>query len=106
MDNMLTLMDGHLPCLLFEQIFLEQLPEDLRLQLADKSFDDPRTLAETPYVLWQAKVTSQQQVTRVTTAATQNVDQFCCYHRRFGKRANKCELPCTFKSSGNDSTGH
>ena len=46
MDNMLTLMDGHLPCLLFEQIFLEQLPEDLRLQLADRSVDDPRTLAE------------------------------------------------------------
>ena len=108
MDNMLTLMDGHLPCLLFEQIFLEQLPEDLRLQLADRDFDDPRTLAETADVLWQAKMTSQQQVTRVavTTAATQNEEQLCRFHKRFGKRAHKCELPCTFKNSGNELTGH
>ena len=38
MDAMLSLMKGHHSCLLFEQIFLEQLPEDIRLQLAKKMF--------------------------------------------------------------------
>ncbi|XP_045127726.1 uncharacterized protein LOC123514144 [Portunus trituberculatus] len=42
MNEMLALMDGHKPCLLFEQIFLEQLPEDIRLLLADADFTDPR----------------------------------------------------------------
>ncbi|XP_045105049.1 uncharacterized protein LOC123500391 [Portunus trituberculatus] len=31
MNEMLTLMDGHKPCFLFEQLFLEQMPEDIRL---------------------------------------------------------------------------
>ena len=35
MNNMLALMDGHKPCLLFEQVFLEQMLEDIRLLLAD-----------------------------------------------------------------------
>ena len=38
MDEMLALMDGHLPCFLFETRFLEQLMEDMRLQLADSDF--------------------------------------------------------------------
>ena len=35
MDEMLGLLGDHPPCLLFEQLFLERLPEDIRIQLVD-----------------------------------------------------------------------
>ena len=45
MDDMLVLMDGHATCFLFEQLFLEQLPQELCLALADADFADPRAVA-------------------------------------------------------------
>ena len=33
MDEMLAFFGGHTPCFLFEQLFLERLPEDLRAHL-------------------------------------------------------------------------
>ena len=46
MDEMLALLDEHDDtCFLFEQIFLRQLPEDIRLQLALGTFANPRELA-------------------------------------------------------------
>ena len=47
MDEMLGLLGGHEPCLLFESLFLKSMPEDERMQLATASFDDPRALAKT-----------------------------------------------------------
>ena len=35
MDEMLALLGDHPPCMLFEQLFLEWLPEDIRVQLVD-----------------------------------------------------------------------
>lgn len=35
MDEMLAPLGDHTPCLLFEQLFLERLPEDIRIQLVD-----------------------------------------------------------------------
>ena len=55
MNEMLALMDGHTPCLLFEQLFLEQMPDDIHLILADESFTDPRQLAARADVLWHSK---------------------------------------------------
>ena len=46
-------MDGHKPGLLFEQVFLEQMPEDTRLLLSDEDFTDPRGVAARADVLWQ-----------------------------------------------------
>ena len=46
MDEMLGLLGGHRPCLLFESLFLKSMPEDVRMQLAMASFDDPRALAK------------------------------------------------------------
>jgi hypothetical protein len=42
---MLALAGGHRACFLFKQIFLEQMPDDIRLMLADEDFDDLRRLA-------------------------------------------------------------
>ena len=51
MDEMLALLDGHQPCMLFEQLFLN-LPDAIHLQLADADFADPRKIAEQADELW------------------------------------------------------
>ena len=35
MGKMLTLLSTHKPCFLFQQFFLECLPEDIHIQLVD-----------------------------------------------------------------------
>ena len=42
MDEMLSLLDNHQPCMLFEQIFLNWMPDSICLQLADAVFKDPQ----------------------------------------------------------------
>ncbi|KAK3873159.1 hypothetical protein Pcinc_021797 [Petrolisthes cinctipes] len=94
MNEMLALMEGHKSCLLFEQIFLEQMPEDIRLLLAQYTFTDPRSLAARADELWQTKqqegayinrITAlprqeKQTVTRTATPSTANRDKWCYYH--------------------------
>ena len=46
MDEMLALLGDHPPCLLFEQLFLERLPEDIRIQLVESKIEDHRQLAK------------------------------------------------------------
>ena len=53
-DEMLSLLDGHQPCMLFEQLFLNQIPDAIRLQLADADFADPCKVAELADELWQS----------------------------------------------------
>ncbi|KAK4325415.1 hypothetical protein Pmani_004010 [Petrolisthes manimaculis] len=72
-NEMLALMEGHKSCLLFEQIFLEQMPEDIRLLLAQDTFTDPRGLAARADELW---------------------DKWCYYHQRLGSDARRCRPPC------------
>lgn len=59
MSEMLTLMGDHLPCPLFEFTSLQQLPQDLRQQLMEESFEDPIQLAARADELW---ISDQQQV--------------------------------------------
>ncbi|XP_069770192.1 uncharacterized protein [Narcine bancroftii] len=55
MNNKLALMDSHRPCLLFEQIFLKHMLEEIRLLLADDYFSDSHRLAAHANVLWHVK---------------------------------------------------
>ena len=118
MDEMLSLMDGHAPCFLFEQIFLEQLPEDVRLQLADQDFTDPRAVAIRADSIWLARglnttvMAAQQDVSAasrgfrppVQAPATRSTQGYLCfYHRKFGKNARTCVRPCTW--TGNELAG-
>ena len=116
MDEMLGLLGGHKPCLLFESLFLKSMPEDVRMQLTMASFDDPRALAKIADALWQARgqpslvsvadnrspPTSDNRAPR--NARPRATDTYICYyHRRFGNAARKCNPPCTF--TGNDGAG-
>ena len=118
MDEMLALLDGHQPCMLFEQLFLNRMPDDIRLQLTDTDFTDPRKVAEHADELWQAmslnscptihKVTMPGRQTRAksTGPAKETCDNnadWCYYHNKFGDKARKCVQPCTF--AGNARAG-
>ncbi|GFR71912.1 retrovirus-related Pol polyprotein [Elysia marginata] len=46
MDNMFSLLGGHTPCFLFKQIFMRQLPDQVRASLATSATSDYRALAQ------------------------------------------------------------
>ena len=52
MNKMLSLLDGHQQCMLFQQLFLNHMPDPIRLQLADENLTDPRKVAEQADQLW------------------------------------------------------
>lgn len=99
MDEILSLLAGHKPCFLAEQIFLEQLPEDIRLQLAESDFQDPREVARRADVMWLAKREPPVHQIHVHRVATEVSSELCWYHKKFGKKAKKCITPCNL--SGN-----
>jgi len=114
MDEMLALLGDHPPCMLFEQLFLERLPEDIRVQLVDAKIEDHRELARRADALWAAKGmdpnTSAIQRKkpppaggRKGTPSDSSKETLCYYHRRFGDSARQCRPPCTWP--GNEQAG-
>lgn len=120
--EMRSLSDGHTDCMLFEEIFLRQMPTDIRLQLAQQDFTDLDLVGERADALWLAKNQSQgadisviqsphsiasrqhaiPQPTYIIPARINksNTTQcLCYYHARFGGRARRCKAPCSW--SGN-----
>ena len=123
MDEMLALVADHTPCLLFEQLFLERLPEDIRIQLVDTKFDDLRHLARRADALWSSRdmelssvnATSQRSKSRQANHKSVNkpvrMDNarsrggLCYYHFTFGEDARQCRQPCSWSQSGKDQAG-
>ena len=115
MDEMLALLGDHPPCLLFEQLFLERLPEDIRIQLVDSKMDDHRQLAKRADALWssrnmesntnavQRRPPARQQQTKSKAPVPSTDNRLCYYHRTFGEAARQCRQPCTW--SGNEKAG-
>ena len=105
-DEMLSLLDGHQPCMLFEQLFLNRMPDPTHLQLADADFIDPRRVAEQADELWlsmdqksssvfhTATYSRQQAKAKETSANTST--EWCFYHNRFEDNARKCVKPCKY----------
>lgn len=128
MDEMLALAQGHRTCFLFEQLFLEQLPDDIRMMLSDQDFQDPRKLAEAADKLWLARgqrstvsavtmpghaqgdimdgtnadmVVSSVRGTGKQAAPThKDTTGWCFFHARWGDKARKCKAPCSFPGNG------
>ena len=106
---MLALLGSQTPCFLFEQLFLERLPEDIRIQLVDVKFDNPRELARRADKLWlsrdMASISAVQRnrppskkpkVRETPQVPQDSSEQVCFYHRTFGEAARKCSQPCTW----------
>ena len=111
--DLLALLDGHKPCLLFEQLFLEQMPDDIRLIIAENDFTDPRQLAARADVLWQVKQQGKANINntnilRISQTSAQGegssrslsisaTDKYklCYFHRWSCSEARQCRLRCT-----------
>ena len=106
MDEMLALLGDHPPCLLFEQLFLERLPEDIRIQLVDAKIEDHRQLAKRADALWSSRDMASVSLTENAvqrrapkSKAPSNAresNQLCYYHRTFGEAARQCRQPCSW----------
>ena len=116
MDEMLALLGDHPPCLLFEQLFLERLPEDIRIHLVDAKVEDCRELARRADALWssrdaqepyantiQRRPVARRKVPKGKTTSPTTDKTLCYYHQRFGEAAYQCRQPCAW--SENDKAG-
>lgn len=113
MDEMLALLDGHQPCMLFEQLFLNKMPDSIRLQLADADFTDPRKVAAQADSLWQAmELSNSLSINRASrqfargkrgSSPSKSNPGWCFYHNKFGDKARKCVKPCNYQ--GNSQAG-
>ena len=116
MDEMLALLGSHPPCLLFEQLFLERLPEDIRIHLVDAKIDDYRELARRADALWssrdvpesyanaiQRKSFVRRKPPKSKAAVPTSEKTLCYYHQRFGEAAHQCRPPCAWVE--NDKAG-
>ena len=111
MDEMLALLGDHPPCFLFEQRFLECLPEDVRVHLAGAQFTDHRQMAKKADAYWvsrdtgfganaiQQRTLSSRQKTKVQSS-TPFPAKMCYYHRTYGEAASKCRPPCDWSGKG------
>ena len=105
---MLALLGNHQACFIFKHLFLQHMPDDIRINLASDQTDGLRTLAQqtdalllarsqTPELCKVKQARSREQYQRVN-----NGEDFCYYHRRYGKNARQCRPPSAFQ--GNEET--
>ena len=113
MDEMLALLGDHKPCLLFEELFRQQLPADVRMAMANADFSDPRAAAQVADQLWASRpqpfaatVNSNPTPEEPNVAAVRHTERkrpdtgTCYFHQKFGSGARKCTPPCKFQGNG------
>ena len=93
MDSMLALLGDHKPCFIFKQIFFRQLPEKVRVPLANSPKPDLRKLSlEADRIL--ASLSPECNLSEST-----EVSIVCWFHRWFGSKAQCCDCTCKHYSS-------
>ena len=93
MDSMLALLGDHKPCFIFKQIFFRQLPEKVRVPLANSPKTDLRMLSlEADRIL--ASLSPECNLSESAEVST-----VCWFHRRFGSKAQRCDRTCKHYSS-------
>lgn len=108
MDSMLALYPaGKSPDFIFRHLFVSQLPSEVRAQLTEDvsaTADDFRKLAKKADGILAA-----QGFELTSTVHKQHFPApesgACFYHAKFGKKAKKCQPPCTYVASGNGKAG-
>lgn len=127
MDRMLDLLGEHRPDFLFTQLFLRQLPTQVRAALANTTITDCRRLAEEAdkfflasqghcaaafFPAHVATVTGDDSTLigattsrRQQSSGPQQLTGLCFYHAKFGSKATKCRSPCSFGGLGNARAG-
>ena len=97
--------------LLWEELLIRQLPDDIQRQLANEDMTDMKAFAKKAdgIVTVSRRTTSIDAVQKAPPARPSSprrppkppADGLCWAHRRFGTEANKCRLPQSCKMSGN-----
>ena len=106
---------------LFRYMFISRMPSRIRDHLLAVKLEDIHQLAQHADLLWQTHPSTGTVSTisepssslcavvprkkeYVTKPPTTHHTTLCWYHRKFGKKANYCQAPCSW-SSGNGGTG-
>ena len=108
MDKMLALLGDHPPCLLFNQLFVEHLPADIRIQLVDAKIEDHRALAKHADALWECRDAGMKSYAVHKPPPMDNkqlTKTLCFYTRTFGEAAKQCRPPCSW-TLRNEKAGH
>ena len=96
--------------LLWEELFLRQLPDDVQRQLANENMSDMKAFAKkADGIILATKRSASINIVRPQTPRSPSprpkpkpaADGLCWAHRRFGKEANRCRLPESCKMAGN-----
>ena len=100
---------GQSPGFLVRQLFMRQLPNDVRAHLAQssKTGTTPESLRELAleadkyFTSLGSKVSSVSETSQevTDTNAISNRRRLCFFHARFGAKALKCSQPCDWKPS-------
>ena len=106
MDEMLSLLNGHLPCMLFKQLFMNLMPDSILLQLDDADFTDSRRVVGQADRFWLSmdqnsssiihKATCSRRLARANENSASMKTVGCFYHNRFGDKARKCVQRCKY----------
>lgn len=111
MDRMLALLGVHQPCFLFKHLFLQQLPDFVRIPLSCSTQTDYRKLAQEADQLYSSGKCRQIQAIRPPKISHQpttgynskrpqpSLRENCWYHFRFGEDAKRCIQPCSYSPS-------
>ena len=114
MNEMLSLITDHRSCFLFNYLFLQLLPDDIRMVLSGQQWNDLRQLAARADELWLARspappVSSISRPRKGDNCgpdqqcSSRDQEKLCFYHKRFGDKAYKCCHPCSYQ--GNETAG-
>jgi len=110
--EMKTLLGTEPSNFLFEHLWLQNLPVDIRLALAQRE-GTLEELAKIADGMWQEKSSQLASEAAAIVAAARKRETkskpkdsaptptpgHCYYHARFGAKANKCRSPCTYASA-------
>ena len=118
MANMLSLLpEGEQPGMLFQGHFLRRLPESMREQLAVRTFESSREMADYADVLWEARNMSAASLSAIGNRSSSPGRQkspghqksptrakkrggLCFFHFKFKEGAYRCVPPCTWPENG------
>ena len=122
MDEIQALCGEHGLCFLAKQIFINTLPQAIRLQMNDVNFTDPQEAARTADSLWStvqhherkknsvsavSKKSQQSQPVHTQSADSKPTKQgYCFFHQRFGNEAFRCKSPCTHPAASKINASH
>ena len=115
LDAMMALLPpGEPPGILFQALFMQRLPVDMRDHLVAANLENPREMAILADRMWDSRSDKAATVAAVRGASpaergrdrhqrsprrrahTPHPDGLCFFHGRFGAKAHRCSPPCTW----------